>query len=216
MPASMPGSSDASAPRPRRMRVVPLRTRLSPDRLAGVLIAVLGAWILWQAFALQVGPGHAAVGPRVFPIIVGLGILASGVALALSRPQHTPEAVPGEVGGVAANALEHDALEHGAGHAEAEAAAEEPIDWATLGWMAALLAVYIAAYIPLGFPIASALFLIAGARVLGSRAWLRDLIAGVVVSLAAYVVFTSLLGLELPGGSLEEPLRALFGEPIEE
>ena len=216
MDAPIRGSDEPSAPRPGRARDVPPMARVSPDRLAGVIIAVLGAWILWQAFNISQGAGTGAVGPRVFPIIVGLGILASGIALILSRPQHTPEAVPGEVGGVAANALEHDALEHGAGHAEAEAAAEEPIDWATLGWMAALLAVYIAAYIPLGFPIASALFLIAGARVLGSRAWLRDLIAGVVVSLAAYVVFTSLLGLELPGGPLEEPLRALFGEPIEE
>jgi putative tricarboxylic transport membrane protein len=211
MDAPMGGASDPSARRPGRSRDGSLMTRLAPDRLAGALIALLGAWILWQAFAIPQGSGVGAVGPRVFPIIVALGILASGVAMLLSRQSEAPEALPGEVGGAAAEALDDEAA-----GAPAEAAAEAPADWATLGGIAALLAVYLAAFVPLGFPIASALFLVAGARVLGSRAWLRDLVAGVLVSLAAYVVFTSLLGLELPGGPLEEPLRALFGEAIEE
>jgi putative tricarboxylic transport membrane protein len=210
MDASKGGASDPPAPRSGRSRDGSLAARLSPDRLAGGVIVLLGAWILWQAFAIPQGSGVGAVGPRVFPIIVALGILASGVTMLLSRPGDTPEALPGEVGGVAAEALDDET-----GGAPAEAAAEAPPDWATLGGIAALLAVYIALYIPLGFPIASALFLVAGARVLGSRAWPRDVIAGILVSLAAYLVFTFLLGLELPGGPLEEPLNALFGEAIE-
>jgi putative tricarboxylic transport membrane protein len=64
-------------------------------------------------------------------------------------------------------------------------------------------------FLHLGFIISSAAFLVAGAWVLGSRSWPRDVAAGLLLSLVTYVVFTRLLGLDLPSGPLEEPIRAL-------
>lgn len=167
------------------------------EGLAGVAILVFGAWFLWQAGTLRQGPGYAAVGPRIFPLIVGLGILGSGLGVAFgawrSRSRaRGPAPAAGATGG--------EEREGGAG-----------TDWPTLLAVAGLLVAYIALFQPLGFVIASTALLLVGARVLGSRAPLRDLAAGLAVSLAAYVLFTRFLGLEVPAGPLEAPLRAVLG-----
>jgi putative tricarboxylic transport membrane protein len=142
--------------------------RLTAARIAGVVVSLFGAWVVWQAFLLPERVTSVAIGPRVFPVVVGLGIMASGVAMALARG---PDA------------------------------ADRPlIDWHTLGALAGVLAAYLILFVPIGFPISSTLFLVGAARILGSRSLPRDLVAGVGVSVIAYIVFTRLLGLELPGG----------------
>jgi len=163
---------------------------MQSTRVAGAAIALLGGWFLWQAVSLREGPGYAAVGPRVFPIIVGLGFLVSGLPLLLSRRSRVLRA--------AAPADE-----------SANSDLAPPADWPTLASMAVLLAIYITVFLHLGFIISSAAFLVAGAWVLGSRSWPRDVAAGLLLSLVTYVVFTRLLGLDLPSGPLEEPIRAL-------
>ena len=151
------------------------------DTIAGVLIALFGAWFLWEATLLREGPGYAAVGPRVFPLIVGTGLLVSGLAVLVGglRAGHQPDHLP--------------------------------TDWRTLGLMAVALAGLILLWRPLGFILTATPFLVAGARVLGSRSLIRDVVAGVLVSVGTYALFTRLLGLELPAGPLEEPLRSLTG-----
>ena len=161
-----------------------MHTLASPDRLAGLVVALFGAWFLWQANELGEGPGYAAVGPKVFPIIVGLGLLGSGLALLAA--------------GGAARATTAD---------EAGDEAALPVDWRTLGGLAGLLAAYVLLFQPLGFLLTSALFLPAGAWVLGNRAHGRAVLAGVLLSVTVYLVFTRLLGLELPAGPLEALLR---------
>jgi putative tricarboxylic transport membrane protein len=143
---------------------------VAAERVAGALVAIFGAWFLWQALQFREGPGFATVGPRAFAVIVGLGLVASGIAMAAFASE--PEA-------------------------------ETPIDWRTLVQMAAVLGAYIALFLPLGFPLASVLFFVAGAWVLGSRAPLRDLVSGVALVLVVYLVFTRLLGIDLPAGPLE-------------
>ncbi len=165
--------------------------RTTTDRLAGVAIAVFGAWFLWQAASLREGPGYAAVGPRVFPVIVGVGLLLSGLALLITGGAGTRSSVA--------------SLDDG----EAEAS----IVWTSLAQVAALLAAYVAAFVPLGFIGSSTFFMVAGARSLGSRRWVRDLTVGLLLSATSYGVFTFLLGLELPGGPMEKPLRSLRGYP---
>ena len=163
----------------------------SPDRLAGLLVALFGAWFLWQATELRSGPGYAAVGPRIFPTIVGGGLLGSGLALVLASPRG------------------------GSGTAHERMAAADPAgaatDWPTLLATAAALAGYVALFRPLGFIVASTVFLAAVARILGSERWPRDLLAGTILGLVTYAVFTLLLGLELPAGPLEAPIRLLRG-----
>jgi putative tricarboxylic transport membrane protein len=55
---------------------------------------------------------------------------------------------------------------------------------------------------PLGYVVASALFFPFGARVLGSCSPRRDLVAGVALAVAVYLLFTRLLGVPLPPGPL--------------
>ena len=168
-----------------------IRSIETAERVAAIVIVAFGAWFLWQASELRSGPGYAAVGPRVFPIIVGLGLLGSGAALLVA-------AFRGRAGGDETPA------------ADDAAPPAIPADWPTLGGMAALLAAYVLLFQPLGFILTSIAFLVAGAWALGSRSPVRDVVAAVLVSLVTYVVFTRLLGLELPGGPLEEPLRELL------
>lgn len=155
--------------------------RLSPDALAGATITALGAWFMLQALDLREGPGYAAVGPRVFPLLVGAGLLISGLFVAL--------------GGVRSARI---------GAETGDEPAEEQ-DWATLVQVGLVLAAFLALYLPLGFTLASAFFLPACAWVLGSRSPGRDLLAGMLVSVATYYLFTQLLGLELPQGLLPLP-----------
>ena len=162
---------------------------LTADRLSGAAIAAFGAWFMWQATELRQGPGYAAVGPRVFPLIVGLGILASGLALVLSRSREAHRPPPDTI-----DTAEETAV---------------ATDWPTLLAVAALLAAYVLLFKQLGFIITSGLFLAGGAWLLGSRSHLRDIVVGVLLSAAVYFVFTRLLGLELPAGPLEGPLRRL-------
>ena len=160
------------------------------DGIAGLAIVVFGAWFLWQANGLRAGPGYAAVGPKTFPIIVGLVFLGSGLGVLLGLVREARREVPHTEAG-------------GPDSAVVEGAEGVGTDWPTLLGVAGLLAAYIALYKPLGFILASIVLLPVGARVLGSRAPLRDVIVGVALSLAIYVVFTRLLGLELPAGPLE-------------
>jgi putative tricarboxylic transport membrane protein len=186
-------NTNGSTPHPRNGERGP-SARAFPfnaDVLAGIGIVVLGAWFLWQALILREGPGYAAVGPRVFPVVVGLGLLLSGLAISIT----------------AAWALRRlGAAGTMAPPIEGETA--EPTDWRTLIAEAAVLAGYVALFLPLGFILASTAFLVASARILGSRSPLRDLASGLGLSIVAYLVFTRLLGLELPAGLLELPMHA--------
>lgn len=197
------------------------------DTIAGVLIALFGAWFLWEAMALREGPGYAAVGPRVFPLIVGTGLLLSGLAVlvgslrgrrgrgeaarttdaarATDAGRSTDAAVTRESAAVPVDRSADPGDEH-PGSSEGL-----PTDWRTLGLMAVALAGLILLWRPLGFILTTTLFLMAGAWVLGSRSPVRDLLAGVLVGVGTYALFTRLLGLELPAGPLEAPLRALAG-----
>jgi putative tricarboxylic transport membrane protein len=158
------------------------------ELLIGAAIVAVGGWVLWQAFGMREGPGYAAVGPRIFPIIVGVGFALSGLA-------------------VVASAGRAWLMQPSNRNADSEPA--DPADWSTLAAIAVLLAVYVLLFPSLGFIIASAAFLVAGAWALGSRSPLRDAAAGVLLSGITYVVFTRLLGLELPEGPLADPIDAL-------
>lgn len=180
------------------------RFTYNPSFIAGVCIALFGAWFIWQATLLREGPGYAVIGPRVFPLIVGIGFAVSGLTLLISalRPppsetQHSSDVRPPEADG-------------------STLSTQHSSDWSTLLAMAALLAGYVVMFRPVGFLITSAAFLVGGAWALGSRNWLRDVVVGVALSVVTFAVFTRLLGLELPAGPLEEPLRALVSISAEE
>ena len=79
-------------------------------------------------------------------------------------------------------------------------AAAAPMDWRAASVAALVFLAYLACLGPLGYPLATTAFIVAESRALGSRAWRRDLAAGVVVAGAAYLGFRLLLGIRLPAG----------------
>jgi putative tricarboxylic transport membrane protein len=78
----------------------------------------------------------------------------------------------------------------------------ETLDRRPFAATAVASALFLAAFVPLGFVLSSAAFLVAQSRILGSRALVRDTIAAVVFVLAVYWLFVGFLTVALPKGPL--------------
>lgn len=157
----------------------PRRGILGP-RIAAGLLLVFGLIVLYQTLQIRQGGGYSVVGPRVFPLIVSLGLMGLGT-LFLLRTTLIPDK-----------------------HLIEQAAAEEQIThWPSVGMLVAALVVYAFALQPLGYVVATALFWLIAARLLGSRQPLRDVVVSIAVAVVIYVGFTRFLGVRLPAGLLD-------------
>ncbi|MCI2416111.1 tripartite tricarboxylate transporter TctB family protein [Saccharopolyspora sp. K220] len=143
-------------------------------RLSALLVLVVGLVVLIGSFTINSGGTYQAVGPQVFPLIVGAGTTLFG-AIALVRSFRA---------------------------ADAEEPSEEAVatDWPAVAKLGATLCGYVLLLVPVGFWQSSTVFFALVARVLGSRKPVRDLLIGLVLSLAAYFLFDRLLGVSLPPG----------------
>lgn len=156
---------------------------LLETRLAAGAVILLGVLALVGATQVGSGAGYVAVAPAVMPAVVGIGLIGLGAAL-LVRATIRPD------------------LDL-ARHVTAEAAAT---DWRTIGLTLAGLVGYALALGPLGYVLATSLFIPLVARILGSRSPLRDVVVAVVLAIVVYVAFTQYLGVRLPAGLLEPVL----------
>ncbi|MGP4021348.1 tripartite tricarboxylate transporter TctB family protein [Saccharopolyspora sp. 5N708] len=139
-------------------------------RLSALLVLAVGLVVLVGSFTINSGGTYQAVGPQVFPLIVGAGTTLFG-AIALARSVRGVDT--GEPGGT---------------------------DWRAVAKLAATLCGYVLLLVPAGFWQSSTVFFALVARILGSRKPVRDLVIGLVLSLAAYFLFDRLLGVSLPPG----------------
>ncbi|GAA0897911.1 tripartite tricarboxylate transporter TctB family protein [Virgisporangium aurantiacum] len=73
--------------------------------------------------------------------------------------------------------------------------------WAPVLLVVALVA-YVAVLEPVGFALASTVFYVGAARILGSRQWMRDVLVAVPLAFGVYLAFTRLLDIRLPAGVL--------------
>jgi putative tricarboxylic transport membrane protein len=144
--------------------------------LAGIIIVFASAFIAGAFLINEPVTTFSAVGPRAFPIMIGIGMLLSGLWLGWQTWRRQ------------AAAFKFSDLEE--------------IDWKTWGLTALLFLVYILIFEPVGYLISTALFLFVVARILGSRAWLRDAIVSIALSLAIYYFFNGLMKVGLPKGLL--------------
>jgi putative tricarboxylic transport membrane protein len=143
-------------------------------RWVALAIVLLGVAYLWQSFSIRQSLTYSAVGPRFFPIAIGIGILLSGVWLF---------AAPGQEA------------------TEPDSAQMVPLDWPRLGGMTLLIIAYILLFKPAGYILSTAVMLLAGSQILGERKHLlRDGLIGVFLALMAYFLFAQLLGINLPKG----------------
>jgi putative tricarboxylic transport membrane protein len=147
--------------------------------LAAVLAAV-GLYTIIDARGLTVGFGDP-VGPRVFPYLIGSGMVVLAVLLAVATAR-------GDV-------------------AEAEAGEDvdltSPPDWITVGKLAGIFLVSLLFVNLLGWAITGALLFAGSAWALGSRTLLRDLIIGAVLSVSSWYFFYVGLGIQLTPGILD-------------
>ncbi|MFC5236803.1 tripartite tricarboxylate transporter TctB family protein [Pseudonocardia zijingensis] len=149
----------------------------------GVAALLLATGLLVLAdVTLAPRSGNAAdpLGPNAVPILLGLLLLVLAALLAV------------------------DVLR--GGHGEAEGGEDVdlavPADRRTVLLLAGVI-VATAALIPLlGWPIAGTVLFWGATYALGSRAFPRDLLIAAGVSLATWLVFDALLGVDLPGGPL--------------
>ena len=161
---------------------------MNEARTLGAGLLTLGAAYLAAAFLIsEPEGGYAAVGPRVFPIAIGIALVA--VALWTAFRAHGAAGAPSS------------------GPAKARAAPAPDADSSAADWRSAapstlLFLAYIALIEPLGYLLATTAFIALEARLLGSRRWGRDLLAALAVTVSVYVLFNLVLGLRLPGGLL--------------
>jgi putative tricarboxylic transport membrane protein len=142
-------------------------------RWIALIITVFGAAYLWQAFQIRQPTTYSAVGPRFFPIAIGVGIVLSGLWLFL-LPGKPPEPDSPEM---------------------------TRLDWPRIAGMLVAVIVYILAFQTVGYIITTAVMLAAGAQILGERRhWLRDGLIGVLLAVALNFTFARLLGINLPAG----------------
>lgn len=146
-----------------------------------LLLFVIGVLVLTDALTMNVDIAQRGpIGPRTVPLVVGIGLLAVAVLLAV------------------------DVLRGGRGEAEGgeDIDLSEPSDWRTVLLLAGVFLAFAVLIGPIGFPIAGALLFWGAAFALGSRHYHRDPLIAAVLSLVTYFVFNNLLGVPLPGGPL--------------
>jgi putative tricarboxylic transport membrane protein len=151
------------------------RLQLSGELLLAAGIAAFGLFLAVETSAIEVSPGYARIGPRVFPWVVSAALMVLGLWLA--RDAWTGRWVSEE---------------------SMEGAPEFHWQAFVLIGLGLLLDILLIGHA--GFIIASAVLFVCVARGFGSRRILHDTAIGLVLSLVVYVGFTRGLGLDLPAG----------------
>jgi hypothetical protein len=140
--------------------------------LVGAAVIAALALVVIAGGATTPDPGFGVVSPAVLPTLVGVLMLASGAWLAADALRGAP---PPQT---------------------------EPIDRQPFTYTVVATAAFLLAFVPLGFIISATAFLIAQARILGSRHLVRDSIASVLFIAALYLLFVEGLTIALPKGPL--------------
>ena len=157
------------------------RTDKAQYIVCAVCIAV-GVFLIVDA--LRIAEGFAEVdpvGPRLFPIAIGAGLILLSVILAIAIPRGS----------------------RGEADAGEDVDPDMPSDWRTVGLLIALFVAVIVLVIPLGWTIAGGLFFAGAATVLGSRHYIRNIVIGAVLGVISFYAFYSGLGIPLPAGILD-------------
>ena len=146
-------------------------------------IMALGAFVSYDSMTGLTGPGYAQVGPGVFPVIVGIGLLLAG-------------------GGLLAVAIRGQWRVTWVDLAPSAGSGPSAASLRGLMLVAAALALNVVLFAPLGFIAASAVLFACVSSALGSKRFVLDVVIGVGLAAAIYIVFTKGLGLQLPAGDL--------------
>ncbi len=147
--------------------------------LAAFMI-VVGIYTVVDAAGLEVGFADP-VGPRVFPYVIGAGLVVVGALLAVATARGSqPEPEEGE-----------------------DVVLSSSADWVTVLKLVAVLLFTVATVNLLGWAISGAVLFAGAAWALGSRTLVRDVIVGLVLAIASWYAFYVGLGIPLTPGVLD-------------
>jgi putative tricarboxylic transport membrane protein len=154
-----------------------VRQSWAGPRLAGAFLLAASVAILIAVTEVPGRGGYGTSGPRFVPLIVAIGLIVLSALFLLGRWWRPEEEL-----------------------ARRSAVVDDATHWLTPGLVLLALIVYAFALEPIGYPLSTALVFFAVARVLGSRAVVRDAIAGIVLGFGLFTAFTQYLGVSLPAG----------------
>jgi hypothetical protein len=155
-----------------------------------VFLAAFGAIVIALTGNIESGVYTDPLGPRVFPSALGVGIALCGLLLgvgALFRWQ------PKQAG----------FLSDGGGEEEV---AKGPFSPTRLLAAVAATALYVAAFEPVGYLLATPLYVVAILLIHGGAPWRTLIVAPVVITTVLYLTFRFALRIPVPGGLLERVL----------
>lgn len=152
------------------------RALWGPRALAVGLLASSG-WVVFTATRLPESGGYTAVGPRFFPMVVGIGLLVLSLVF-LVQTTVRPD---------------RDLAEKVAGEAQAT-------HWWTVILLVLGLAVYILALDTAGYAVATTVLFPGMTWLFGSRQIGRNVVIGLVLGVGIYLTFTNFLGVRLSPG----------------
>lgn len=147
------------------------------ELLISLGLAALGAYLLFHVRQIANVSGYEQLGPRLFPILIGVSLVIFGLALGWQA-----------IAGGWRNLPEDN--ERGRA------------DWLAFVVIGAGLVLHMILIGVIGFVAASTLLFVFAARGFGSRRWLRDTAIGFVLAVAAFYLFTLGLQLKLPASPL--------------
>jgi len=154
-----------------------VRRSYAGPRLAGLALLAGSVAVLVAVTAIPGRGGYEPSGPRFVPLVVALALIALS-ALFLARTFVRPDT----------------------DLAERSAAEDEATRWVTPALLVAALIVYVVALEPVGYPVATLVFFVVVAWLLGSRTLVRDGLVGLLLGFGLFTAFTQYLGVGLPGG----------------
>lgn len=160
----------------------PVKRKDHAQYLVVAVLVVVGAFLIYDALSLPDGFAKVdPVGPRFFPIAVGVAALLLAVVLAVAIPRGS----------------------RGEADAGEDIDPDMPSDWRTVGLLVALFVAMILLVNPLGWVVMGTVFFAGVATVLGSKHYVRNVVIGAVLALASFYAFYSGLGIPLPAGILD-------------
>jgi putative tricarboxylic transport membrane protein len=144
--------------------------------LIGLVLAAAALVIAYNTSQMRIPPTYAKVGPQVFPYLAALALAGTGFFFIYQTLS---------------------------GQRDRIIADTDVTDWRAILFISGGFLFEIVFIKRLGFVLCAAVLFIAVAYAFGSRRYLRDIVTALLLSTAAYLVFTKLLNLQLPPGILK-------------
>jgi putative tricarboxylic transport membrane protein len=152
-------------------------------------VLALGIIVLAETQDIRIRQG-VVVSPRIIPNIVGSGLVAVAIWYAFDIIRG-PHRVAG-------------------GEDDEDVDPEAETDWLVLGIIAAALVVYAALMEYAGFILASAALFVISAFAMGNLRIARNVVIGLVLGTAIFLLFDGWLGVRLPVWWLEELVQTVY------